>query len=728
MSKKAIALPRFELGEPVRPAGLPRATRNAWATLAGELLSARKLSRTDGALLLEWIQVRADRYKGTGARKEAARLRDVAIAKIFADRPAFPEPTVAAPVQVTNVLTLEAFVEGIKSERASFDSRLVPKEPVLLDSDGTQYAWPEGDAAQVARDYANHVINGDIVSGQLVVLACKRFIDELTMGHERGFFFDPVAARNIVAWFKNYITEWQIQPWQIFIVVNLFAWKWASGLRRFFIGWIATGRKSGKSSLLAALGMFCLCADLVDRAEVYSAGTKVDQSKIIWKDARHITKTSPELSAAVRTLQNSIQFNESTFLALSSDFHLLDGLRPSCCLIDEIHEHKSDALTMRLQSGTLSRSQPIQVSATTAGEDRDSWCYSQHEMYERFLRGVAVDHAFFDKRFVYIAMLDEGDDPRKEELWAKANPNIGASMTLEGLRTQAEALASDPQSIFAFQRFHCNIWNSIVASHSLPQDAIAECVGCIPAGRNAVKMREDFLDDAFRRQFKFYAGFDLGLNDDLASFVLIAPKYIFPGTSEPKTIFVPWFWVPEGRILEHERIWRVPLQLWIREGWIKVCGKDYVDLDVIKTDLAEISKKWKVKECGFDAWRFEVTVSELNAMRVFKSVLVPQLPSILTTPCQELKRGVIKRTIGHLGNPVFRWMLGNVDLEPSEKTGGIKPSKAGDDRRNKIDAISAAVTGMNRYLNPDVNPPDPRTLKPAPRILTVDTPNFLKGR
>jgi phage terminase large subunit-like protein len=65
----------------------------------------------------------------------------------------------------------------------------------------------------------------------------------------------------------------------------------------------------------------------------------------------------------------------------------------------------------------------------------------------------------------------------------------------------------------------------------------------------------------------------------------------------------------------------------------------------------------------------------------------------------ELKTAVLKGTLAHFGNPVLKWHLSNVDLEPDEKTGGIRPKKYGGDRRCKIDGVQAAVTAWQQMLD-----------------------------
>lgn len=507
MKKADTTAQPFEFGKPPRPKGLSVATRAAWNKEEAKLLAARKLAKSDTDLLLALLQARAEQYHGAGERRAAARKEVARLEKIWQARPAFPEPIAvnATPAPPT-APTLEAFIQSVRVARDSFTSRLVPNETVSPDSGGP-FIWPVGHAATIAREYAQQVTQGGIVAGELVKLACQRFITDLEIGHTRGFYFDPEEAANIKAFFDHYVLEWKLQPWQTFIVVNLFAFKWASGLRRFRFGWLATGRKNGKSSFLAAIGTFCLCADTgTARPEVYSAACKKDQAAIIWGDAKQLVQSSPQLREGLILKAHGIETEEGgEFVALGADSNTLDGLRPSCSLIDEIHAHPSSAVTVRLQSGMLSRPQPIQLSATTAGEDQDGWCYAQHELQERFLRGAVEDHKFWDERFSYIAMCDAGDNPADEAVWIKANPNLGISCSLDGLRSQCREFQNDPQALFSFNRFHLNIWNSVIVGHSLPQDKINACVGCaMPAG-GPMELRKKFLAAAQESRAIFLA-------------------------------------------------------------------------------------------------------------------------------------------------------------------------------------------------------------------------------
>jgi phage terminase large subunit-like protein len=112
---------------------------------------------------------------------------------------------------------------------------------------------PNIDAYDVAVNYAKDVISGAIVAGKLVKLAAKRFLRDLKNGHERGLFFDIAAAQHVVDFFgflRHSKGEWGraggqvfvLQPWQVFILANVFGWKRADGTRRFREAYIEVAR------------------------------------------------------------------------------------------------------------------------------------------------------------------------------------------------------------------------------------------------------------------------------------------------------------------------------------------------------------------------------------------------------------------------------------------------------------------------------------------------------
>jgi DNA phosphorothioation-dependent restriction protein DptG len=50
--------------------------------------------------------------------------------------------------------------------------------------------------------YAERVVSGDIVAGELVRLACQRFFHDLEHGPERGVYFDEGRAQHVLDFYN----------------------------------------------------------------------------------------------------------------------------------------------------------------------------------------------------------------------------------------------------------------------------------------------------------------------------------------------------------------------------------------------------------------------------------------------------------------------------------------------------------------------------------------------
>jgi phage terminase large subunit-like protein len=67
----------------------------------------------------------------------------------------------------------------------------------------------------------------------------------------------------------------------------------------------------------------------------------------------------------------------------------------------------------------------------------------------------------------------------------------------------------------------------------------------------------------------------------------------------------------------------------------------------------------------------------------------------MSAPSKEFEKLIYKKELLHDGNPVTRWMLGNVELA-KDPSGNIKPDKA--KSSEKIDGIVSTVTALGLIM------------------------------
>ena len=653
-------------------------------------MNRRLLSRADGPALARLVDLdqMGDREK-MGALVQAT----------WGERTPFPEgsePAPQDPADAPAAPTLDGFLKAVEQERSTFAQRLRPDTTLCLDSGGTEYCWPDGDEATIARRYAQDVVEKKQLAGELVIRAATRFLNDIEECHARGLYFDPVAARHIVQFAEIYCGL-QLMAWQVFALVNIFAWKKPTGTRRFSESWISCSKKNGKTRLASCVALWGLVCDREIYPDVFSAATKKEQSRLVWRDARRCVSDNPELMAHVQRWAGSlaVKSTDGSFTPLSSDEKSMDGLRPHVIIADEIAFWSDREQWDKLVKGVVSRTQPLTFAVTTAGTTKQCFAYGKFALGEKILRGVFND----DSTFVLIYAIDKDDDPMDEACWPKSNPSLGVTLQAEHLRKTRDEAREDPSGLSSFLQYHCNIWPEVNLSRagSIPAARWDACSGLDLIGEtDPRKAISKFL--RLNKDAPCFLGVDVGLTGDFSAIAVLWPHAQFAEGAAPlarPTVMVQCY-APEVGILEKEKAFGAPLSVWVREDWLQLLPGDITDPRCLQKEVREFCNTLGVRETGFDPWQFSVAAAELNESG-FSCVAVQQLPSQLTAPCRELAAAINRGELVHFGNPMLTWMAGNVVWAESEKHGGCRPEKL-NPPYSKIDGISAIVNAYHRAL------------------------------
>lgn len=451
-------------------------------------------------------------------------------------------------------------------------------------------------------DYAEQVLDGRILAGPWVRLACKRHLDDLKTGGERGLYWDAAAAQRVVRFFEQVLRftdgdhagkPFKLELWQKFIVGSLFGWKNADGFRRFRTAYIETAKGSGKSPTVAGLGLYMLYADNEASAEVYAAATKLDQARILFNDALKMTSASPMLTKKIKQHRNNlaVETTHSFFRPISADKRGLDGPRVHCAIIDEVHEQADATVVDKLRAGTKGRKQSLIIEITNSGHDRQSVCYQHHEYSTRMLQGLEEN----DTWFAYVCALDDGDDWMTDEgCWPKANPNLGVSIPYKYLREQVAEAKGMPSKQSIVARLNFCVWVD-AANPAIPREKW-----------EAVQAPDMKLADL--KGLPCYGGLDLSGKKDLTALVLVWPDAPELGL----TAVAAWFWTPKGTLRERAKVDKVPYDVWERENLLCATPGNTVDYSFVSEKIIELSKDFNIQAIAFDPWRIDYLQKELD--------------------------------------------------------------------------------------------------------------------
>ena len=526
------------------------------------------------------------------------------------------------------------------------------------------------------------MLDGTLAAGKLVKQAARRFLRDMEEGAARGLRFDRAAAQHAIDFFgflKHSKGEWagqnfELSPWQQFVVWNLFGWKGENGYRRFRRAYIEVPRKNGKSTLAAGIGLYLLTGDGEPGAEVYSAATKRDQAKICWSEAVRMVSASPALSRMVRHYKASdnlsIEATASKFMPLGADADTMDGLNIHGALIDELHAHRTRAVVEVLDTATAARRQPLIFEITTAGSDQTSVCWEHHEYSRRLLEGTVADDSWFG----FIAGLDEGDDWQSEATWAKANPNLNISVKVADLLVKAERARRLPAEQNAFRRLHLDEWTQ-QSDRWIDLSLWDENAGTVNA--------EELVGRAC------YGGLDLGSVSDITAWVMAFPR---PGDAEELDI-VARFWCPEQRLYDETNKHRDQYAAWAKAGVLKVTPGNAVDYGFVKHCILEDAQKYKLVSLNVDRLFQGYQLSQELADEGLEVFGMGQGFLSMAAPMREFERRLLAKKLHHGGNPVLRWMADNVAVR-MDPAGNLKPDKAAS--QGKIDGIVGLVMALDR--------------------------------
>jgi phage terminase large subunit-like protein len=541
-----------------------------------------------------------------------------------------------------------------------------------------------------------------------VRLACQRYLRDLQRVETTAFefYFDWGAARRVPLFFAAFLRhskgEWggqpfMLRPWQQFIVANLFGWKRKdTGLRRFSLAYIEVPKKNGKSTFCAGIGLYMLVCDNEPGAEIYVFAVKKDQAKLIFDEATRMWEASPSLQKRVGKFRNNlhVRSTNSKFEPISSESDSNDGLNPSCGIGDEIHRHPNHDLFNMLTASGAARRQQLMIGITTAGTDRQSFCYSQHDQAVQILNGVIENNS----TFAFVACLDqdeEGDWKSRwedEREWRKANPNFGYSVNVEKLRAAALDAKQQPSLLNDFLRYHLNVWTSQVTRPISPEKWAA-CSGLSSAGVNAGESASEILA-RWRAELigcSCYGGLDFSSTLDLSSAAFFFPRSI----RNPQPRVLSFNWVPEESIRERSKKDRVPYDVWERQSFLFATPGEVIDYDAIRKFIQDFAQDYSIIEIGYDRWNATQIVTQLQEQDGIPMVQIGQGFLGMSAATKEFQKMVTGAQFAHGNNPVLTWAADNLVIA-KDPAGNEKPDKS--KAREKIDPIVAFINAINRAM------------------------------
>jgi len=528
--------------------------------------------------------------------------------------------------------------------------------------------------------YIDRLLSGKQIAGKLEKLAVQRHVNDLKTAYERGFYFDSKAGMKPIQLF-NFLRHGKgkdfagkpfiLSDWQMFKFYVQYGWMKSDKRRRFRKAYLEIAKKNGKTAMLGGEAIYHLLLDGEIGAEVYSAATKREQAAICFNDTVQIINKSPKIKEKLKVYKYSIAYENqgNSFKALSSDSSTQDGLNTHFGIIDEYHAWKSNDLFDNIESSMASRSEPMMDIITTAGFNRTTPCYTFRDVCIKVLQGIVEQ----DDLFPMIFSMDEDDDWEDQQMWQKANPNMGISVKTEFLQSKFKDAKNNPSKINEFKTKQLNMWLDSVKVW-IPDDDWQACGGPV-------------ID---LKGLPCHGGLDLSSNRDLTALALV---FQLPDGSDA---YLWFFWMPEDNVSYRVKNDRVPYDLWINQGYIKTTPGNITDYNFIKAEILMLCEIYNIKAIAFDRWNSSQMVIDLMAEGINMQPFGQGYGS-MSAPTKEFERTVYSKSMNHMNNPVLRWMMSNIAIQ-KDPAGNIKIDKS--KASEKVDGPVSAVMAKGQQMTP----------------------------
>lgn len=506
-------------------------------------------------------------------------------------------------------------------------------------------------------------------------LAAQRFLRDLRRTQRKNppFAFSADRAGHACAfierlphvegvWATATIT---LEPFQLFVVVQLFGFRTLQGGRRFTTCLFAIARKNAKSTLAAAIMLYVMCCEPEPGPQLYSAATTGRQARIVFDVAKKMVERLPGLRSTfeMEPFANSIVRYQTAgkFAPINSKASTQDGLNPSALSLDELHAHKTHDLKNVLTSAAGARANKLFLYTTTEGyETPGPWPEERAFAQQILLDTIQADH--------YLAVLftvDEEDDDFDERKWIKANPLLDANPTLlAAIKVDALEAKSKPGSHAEFRIKRLNRRAESAAAW-VNLHRFRQCCGdfdeatLISAGADC------------------WGALDLATTTDMAAWCRL-------WRLNDRFYARMRYWVPRDAVRERTERNTVPYQAWVAGGWVTQTEGNAIDYDVIERDVRADLDACPARIVAVDPWNAQQLCNKLLAegFPIFKFI---QGPRSYTPAMRAFEAAYTDCKLSTGGNPVLTWNVANI-VPRYDANMNIAP-----DRKRSADRIDGGV-------------------------------------
>lgn len=559
---------------------------------------------------------------------------------------------------------------------------------------------PKRDYTSIAERFEDAVLSGAFPAAPIFRAAIERQRRELASPPD-GFTFSASEGDKVCRRAERFPfagdgpkrgTPFRLEPWEIWALRTLFGWIDAvTGFRRFREASIWVPKGNGKTPFAA---LIALCVLVVGNGgeQVYSAATTQDQARLVFDTARDMLRLDAD-AAAVEGRKSIVEHfgleveehkikgvgDGRIYKPISSEHRSAEGIRPTVVILDEVHVQANRKLYDNLKTAANKVDGSLLLGISTAGFDMspDALGWQLHSRARDILE-CRVESV---TTFALIIEADRSLDPLDFETWRQANPNLGVSVSIAGLKAALETMRTTPSERPSLEVKHLGWWQQTAK-------AFLEVSRWNALANTDLRIEDLDPDDGW----SLAVGVDLARTRDLTAAVPVAYRDREDGKKEYR-VFTRWVWLPAASITVKQN---PALKEWARSGWIHLLEDEDGPAETMTfrplvANIVELARRVPGVTACVDDWMAGEVENALAEGGV-QVIAVRQGAKTLSLPMKELEAAVLDGRLEHDGSPVAAMCIGNLQAK-TDANDEIRPV-----RESEIKKIDVAVAIINALV------------------------------
>ena len=550
-------------------------------------------------------------------------------------------------------------------------------------------------------EYANKVLNGDILAGEMLKKAAKRHINDLQIQNTEDFpyFFDEKLLEKFLAFAKLVPDPDSGEPqplmeWQKFILGSVVAWRDnRTDGKRFKRAIVSIARGQGKTylaSILATYDFFVQSYGKHNQDILIAANTTQQTIKLFNYTKATVEKmlqtTFNNLKRTVRPRSYDIinKASKNQIVRMSAEGGKFDGYHSTTAIFDEAGDQKNRDAFAKITSGMVKNEEALFFMISTAYQNPNA---PLREDIRIIAEAIDSGERKLDDNFLGIWSQDSRDEIWDQNTWIKSNPLLGLpdqyNKLIAGLKSERDALIAQGKTN-DFLVKSMNVW--------------------VNAKDDAAFMLED-IERVVIDNFKIddrdvYVGFDNSMTSDDAALAFIFP-YIDENGNQKWHLyqhsFIPWH--KAGSIDAKESQDGINYRQMEEFGYATITPHErgLISNDDIYEWLLEFVDKHhlNVLKFTYDWAHNSAFIKSLDSNTYWEIQAVRQGSLSLNEPTKWLQDAFVEGRVTTLKDPMMEKSLVNAVV--TSDNNGIKIDK--NKATMKIDLVDAIIDALSEGIH-----------------------------